>query len=109
VVTVPCGTLTWLFALILLGLDCRSHPGRLELTGMLKRTRRHKRAWVTVSGLLRQTTVQQSNLYAFSRPNAAAHLVPRPRKVLSAGERVGRLLRNLGRETDPSLKIEFKR
>lgn len=71
--------------------------GRLELTGVLKRTRRHKRAWVTISGLLRQTTVQRSNLYAFSRPNAAAHLVPRPRKLLPESERVGRLLRNLGR------------
>ena len=71
--------------------------GRLELTGILRRTRRHKRAWVTISGLLRQTTVQRSNLYAFSRPNAAAHLVPRPRKVLPAGERVARFLSNLGR------------
>ena len=71
--------------------------GRLEITGILRRTRRHKRAWVTISGLLRQTTVQQSNLYAFSRPNAAAHLVPRPRKALSASERVAGLLGNLGR------------
>jgi hypothetical protein len=71
--------------------------GRLELTGVLRRTRRHKRAWVTISGLLRQTTVQRSNLYAFSRPNAAAHLVPRPRKLLPAGERVASFLSNLGR------------
>jgi hypothetical protein len=71
--------------------------GRLELTGILRRTRRHKRAWVTIAGLLRQTTVQQSNLFTFSRPNAAAHLVPRPRKVLSAEERIARFLSNLGR------------
>ena len=71
--------------------------GRLELTGILGRTRRHKRAWVTISGLLRQTTIQRSNLYTFSRPNAAAHLVPRPQKVLPAGERVRSFLRNLGR------------
>jgi hypothetical protein len=71
--------------------------GRLELTGILRRTRRHRRAWVTISGLLRQTTVQMSNLYTLSRPHAAAHLVPRPRKVLPAGERVARLLGNLGR------------
>ncbi len=71
--------------------------GRLELTGILGRIRRHKRAWVTIAGFLRQTTVQQSNLYAFSRPHAAAHLVPRPRKVLPAAERVTRFLRNLGR------------
>jgi hypothetical protein len=71
--------------------------GRLELTGLLRRTRRHKRAWVTISGLLRQTTVQQSNLYAFGRPNAAAHLLPRPRKVLAPADRVRSFLRNLGR------------
>jgi len=71
--------------------------GRLELTGILKRTRRHKRAWVTISGLLRQTTVQMSSLFTLSRPHAAAHLVPRPRKVLPAGERVARFLSNLGR------------
>ena len=71
--------------------------GRLELTGILRRTRRHKRAWVTISGLLRQTTVQMSSLYTLSRPNAAAHLVPRPRKVLPAAVRVARLLNNLGR------------
>ena len=41
--------------------------------------------------------MQQANLYAFSRPHAAAHLVPRPRKVLPAEERVARFLSNLGR------------
>lgn len=71
--------------------------GRLELTGILRRTRRHKRAWVTIGGLLRQTTVQQSNLYSFFRPSAKAHLVPRPRKVLPANYRVLKLLGNLGR------------
>ena len=71
--------------------------GRLEITGILRRTRRHKRAWVTISGLLRQTTVQQSNLYSLSRPNAAAHLVQRPRNVLTAEERVRSFLGNLGR------------
>jgi hypothetical protein len=71
--------------------------GRLELTGILRRTRRHKRAWVTVAGLLRQTTVQMSSLFTLSRPNAAAHLVPRPRKVLPAEERVACFLSNLGR------------
>jgi hypothetical protein len=70
---------------------------RLELAGILGRIRRHKRAWVTIAGRLRETTVQMSSLYTFSRPHAAAHLIPRPRKVLTASERVGRLLNNLGR------------
>ena len=71
--------------------------GRLELTGILGRIRRHKRAWVTIGGLLRHTTVQMSNLYTLSRPHAAAHLVPRPRKVLPAAVRVACFLSNLGR------------
>jgi hypothetical protein len=70
---------------------------RLELAGILGRIRRHKRAWVTIAGRLRETTVQMSSLYTFSRPHAAAHLTPRARRVLTASERVGRLLNNLGR------------
>ena len=70
---------------------------RLEIAGVLGRIRRHKRAWVTIAGRLRETTVQMSSLYTFSRPHAAAHLTPRPRKVLTASERVSQLLNNLGR------------
>ena len=70
---------------------------RLELAGILGRIRRHKRAWVTIAGRLRETTVQMSSLYTFSRPHAAAHLSPRPRKVLTASERVSQLPEQSGR------------
>jgi hypothetical protein len=70
---------------------------RLELAGILKRTQRCKRQWVTISGVLRQTTVQMSSLYSFALPHAAAHLLPRPRAVQTQVERVGKFLNNLGR------------
>jgi hypothetical protein len=69
----------------------------LERAGILKRTQRHKRAFVTIGGLLRKTTVQQSNLYAFFTPLAHAHLLSRRRRVQPEEQRVARLLANLGR------------
>jgi hypothetical protein len=70
---------------------------RLDLAGIMKRTQRCKREWVTIAGILRQTTVQMSNLYSFDLPHGAAHLIPRPRAVQTQASRVGAFLRNLGR------------
>ena len=70
---------------------------RLDLAGILKRIQRCKRAWVTIAGILRQTTVQASNLYSFALPHGAAHLLPRPRAVQTQAERVGKFLTILGR------------
>jgi hypothetical protein len=71
---------------------------RLELAGILKRTQRCKRACLTIAGILRQTTVQMSNLYSFALPHGAAHLLSRPRAVQTQAERVGKFLTNLGRQ-----------
>jgi hypothetical protein len=48
----------------------------LERAGIMRRTARLKRVVLLIGGIRRLTTVQDTNLYAFSEPAPHAHLLP---------------------------------
>jgi DNA-binding MarR family transcriptional regulator len=74
---------------------------RLEAAGIVRRVRRLVRRLVDFSGLVRLTTVQTSNLYAFAEPSPTAHLLPTREPRRSAPARlIAALARSLSFRTE---------
>lgn len=71
---------------------------RLEAVGIVQRVRRLVRRMIDFGGLARLSTVQSSNLYAFSEPHPTAHLLPTRKTRRSAP---ARLIANLARLLSP--------
>ena len=61
---------------------------RLEAAGIVTRIRRLVRRLVDFGGLVRLTTVQTSNLYAFAEPSPTAHLLPIKRRIRNNAARL---------------------
>jgi DNA-binding MarR family transcriptional regulator len=61
---------------------------RLEAAGIITRARRLVRRLVDFGGLVRLTTVQTSNLYAFFEPSPTAHLLPIKRRIRNDAARL---------------------
>jgi len=67
----------------------------LERVGLLRIMRRLVRRVVGPAGSRRETTVQDTNAYAFGEPHAYAHLLPAPELKSRAQRLVGNLLDGL--------------